>query len=280
MARPTLWTHRKFIRLTRLLGARYRAIGVLECIWRPAYESGDPCIGDSDDVEDYAGWAGQPGELVIVLVKAGFLDRLEDGSFAVHDLDHHCPDYVRARARMERYRHRVKSGEITTYHTPKTEPENASVTQPLRNGYHSPTPTPFINTATQCLSAGPTPAMLLDTWNANRGPLPAVKSLSPKRVKVAKSRLHEVPDLDRWVAAVKRIAGSSFCRGEGKTAWVANFDWLLRPDTLLKIEEGRYDDRGKATSSASESEAEKDAKTRRAQEQIEAIARQRQAVPQ
>jgi len=277
MARPTLWTHRKFIRLTRLLGARYRAIGVLECIWRPAYESGDPCIGDSDDVEDYAGWDGEPGELVTVLVKAGFLDRLDDGSLAVHDLDDHCPEYVRSRKRMEKYRKKVKAGEIEH----PNQFSEATVTQPLRNGYGSPTPTPFNNKASKpCLSAGPTPAMLLETWNANRGPLPAVKALSAKRIQAAKSRLHDIPDIERWIAAVKRIAASSFCRGEGKTAWVANFDWLLRPDTLLKIEEGRYDDRGKATSSSGESEAEKDAKTRRAQEQIEAIARQRQAVPQ
>ena len=48
---------------------------------------------------------------------------------------------------------------------------------------------------------------------------------------------------DNWHLAASRAAASSFCRGENDRAWVADFEWFLKPDTVTKLLEGKYDDR-------------------------------------
>lgn len=90
MARPTLFGHRKFIKLARVLGDDARALGHLEFLWHAANETGNPIIGDANDVESLAKWKGEPGALVKALVEcgsaggAGFIDRLDDGRFEIH----------------------------------------------------------------------------------------------------------------------------------------------------------------------------------------------------
>jgi len=42
--------------------------------------------------------------------------------------------------------------------------------------------------------------------------------------------------------ALQRVAKSPFCRGQSERGWRADIDWMLRPDTLTKITEGKYDD--------------------------------------
>jgi hypothetical protein len=106
MARPTLFAHRKFVRLVSRLGSRALALGHLELIWYSAGQSGDDLLGDATDVELAAGWDGDPGALVEMLVTAGgaagggFIDERE-GLYYVHDLYDHAPDYVRKRADRE-----------------------------------------------------------------------------------------------------------------------------------------------------------------------------------
>lgn len=101
MARPSIWTHRKFVRLCRLLGAEYKAIGVLECIWKNAYTDGEELIGSSEDVEFLVGWDGEPGACAAALVDSGFVDVSDNGGLRVHDLMDHAPDYVRKRRTRE-----------------------------------------------------------------------------------------------------------------------------------------------------------------------------------
>ena len=85
------------------------------------------------------------------------------------------------------------------------------------------------------------PADLVRAWNDHRGPLPEAKGLSQSRLRHAKARLADVSDLERWAEAIRRVAASPFCRGESERGWRATFDWLLQPDTLNRIEEGKYD---------------------------------------
>lgn len=98
----------------------------------------------------------------------------------------------------------------------------------------------------------PTPRELSEIWNANKAPVqPEVRQemFKPgsKRWTWAKSRLSEKPDLGYWTEVVKRIAASPFCKGEGQTRdtpWVADFEFLVRKDTHVKVLEGKYDPRG------------------------------------
>ncbi len=102
MARPTLRLHPKFRRLMYLLSLpEPYALGLLECLWEVAYASGDERIGDEVDVELASCWPGDKGAFCKAMIDCKFLDKLPDGSFAVHDLWDHAPDYVKARARRE-----------------------------------------------------------------------------------------------------------------------------------------------------------------------------------
>jgi hypothetical protein len=100
MGRPGLTRHRKFARLTRLLGSAALARGHLELIWEVAYENGDDLLGDAGDVELLAQWQGEAGALAAALVESGFVD-LEANEYRVHDLYDHAPEYVRKRADRE-----------------------------------------------------------------------------------------------------------------------------------------------------------------------------------
>ena len=88
------------------------------------------------------------------------------------------------------------------------------------------------------------PRTLFNLWNEHAPPLPVARELSKDRIKKAKARLLEKPLSDYWREVITRIATSSFCLGGGNTGWKANFDWLLKPDTHIRVMEGKYD--GKA----------------------------------
>ena len=108
-----MMSHRKFRRLvalTRLPEAHVR--GLLECLWDAAYETGDPFVGDSTDVEAAARWNGHQGDFTAALLQAGgdgqagYIEALDGvpGRYSIHDLHDHAPEYVKNRWRREQER--------------------------------------------------------------------------------------------------------------------------------------------------------------------------------
>ena len=98
MAKAELIYHRKFTRLLRLLGEpRPPVIGYLELLWLRGYQTGNPVVGDALDVEAAAEFGGEPGTFARAAEDAGFIDRNADGTFSIHDLYEHAPDYVKKR---------------------------------------------------------------------------------------------------------------------------------------------------------------------------------------
>jgi hypothetical protein len=97
----------------------------------------------------------------------------------------------------------------------------------------------------------PSPKKLADLWNeVAHANMPRVQDLDPdqRRYKAAQARLRKHPDLEFWRQVIERMNGSPFCRGEvepreGRSLFVAKFDWLVQPDTARKVLEGSYDDR-------------------------------------
>lgn len=82
---------------------------------------------------------------------------------------------------------------------------------------------------------------LVDLWNLNAAVLPPIRALTKKRHDQWRRRWAENPDEGYWVAIVVRMAASPFCRGENDRGWKANVDFLLRPETHVKVSEGQYD---------------------------------------
>ena len=77
---------------------------------------------------------------------------------------------------------------------------------------------------------------LLEVWNANRGTLAGAGRTKPREAH-ARVRLQEVSDLERWAAAIRWLAQDEFHSGGGSRGWRADFDWILKPGNLVKIEE-------------------------------------------
>jgi hypothetical protein len=85
---------------------------------------------------------------------------------------------------------------------------------------------------------------LMEAWNEiTHPPIARCRQLTEKRKRHCQARLKECP-IDEWRVVFARIQASSFCRGEAGGAWVASFDWVIgSPDVLVKVLEGKYDDR-------------------------------------
>ncbi len=93
----------------------------------------------------------------------------------------------------------------------------------------------------------PTPSDLLLRWNSRCGEMKPCRDMNSTTKHHAAVRLREIPDLERWESAIKRAASSKFCTGQiepknGHKRFFGRFAWLVRPETLSKIEEGVYDD--------------------------------------
>lgn len=93
--------------------------------------------------------------------------------------------------------------------------------------------------------AAPPAALPLEVefWNAHCGNLSKVLSFNHGRQQKLADRKRDRFWRDNFEAAVLKVAASDFCNGKNKRSWPANFDWLLKPDSLTKVMEGNYDNR-------------------------------------
>ena len=105
MARPTLFTNRKFLRLAAILKMpKPHVLGHLEYLWQSGYQSASSVVGDEIDVELVAEWQGEQGALTKALLETGFIDQTELG-LEIHDFWTHAPRYVTQRAQTEQRLH-------------------------------------------------------------------------------------------------------------------------------------------------------------------------------
>ena len=84
---------------------------------------------------------------------------------------------------------------------------------------------------------------LIDLFNRVLAPpLDKVKILRPgsKRLKTIKVRLSEHPEKKFWEHIYKVVSESNFLCGR-RGGWKADFNWLLNPNRLEEIYEGKYD---------------------------------------
>lgn len=140
--------------------------------------------------------------------------------------------------RQARYREKGKAkkdAKVTRY--------SNGVTPPIEED-HTPQTNLSSDEEGQSLSAGDDCAAVVSTWNETAKPLglSVCQKLSPQRRKACQARLRD-DGLAAIQQAIQRVPGSSFLRGETGDWSGANIDFLLRPDTVTKILEGKYDDR-------------------------------------
>lgn len=83
---------------------------------------------------------------------------------------------------------------------------------------------------------------LLKIWNEFRGQLPLAKTLNPTRDRKMKAIWPKLVESE-WIEVVKKLSESNFCTGKNDRGWIADFDFLLKPETFSRTLEGRYDNR-------------------------------------
>ncbi len=83
----------------------------------------------------------------------------------------------------------------------------------------------------------------IELWNdmAAECGLPKVRMLTGDRRIRLRRVLNDV-GLDGWTEALKAVANSPFLCGGGRRGWRANITFMLRPNVVLRILEGEFDD--------------------------------------
>ena len=85
---------------------------------------------------------------------------------------------------------------------------------------------------------------------------PKVQAKTPKRERLAASRIKDCGGFDNWKSAMERAAASDFLSGKATGSTPASFDWLNNASNFAKLMEGNYDNRTDSKrNSASDTEA-------------------------
>lgn len=91
---------------------------------------------------------------------------------------------------------------------------------------------------------------------AERAGLSKCQKLSSGRKAKLRARLRDCGGMDGWYAALAKLEGSSFCRGQNDRGWKADFDFLCQDKTFTRLMEGFYDDRNKSKHSTASDRAD------------------------
>lgn len=89
------------------------------------------------------------------------------------------------------------------------------------------------------------PAEMTKIWNEECGTISrANKPNASRRGRCARAWRHEFGgSADQWRAYCRTVAASPHLRGENDREWRADLDWVLKPENISKIQEGRYERR-------------------------------------
>ena len=71
--------------------------------------------------------------------------------------------------------------------------------------------------------------------------IPTIAKMTPKRKTVVNARVKEF-GINAVYQAISKASESSFLNGGGSKGFLADFDWVFRPNNFPKVLEGNYDD--------------------------------------
>ena len=108
---------------------------------------------------------------------------------------------------------------------------------------------------------------LADYWNAKMQgkQIPSIQSVTKKRKAAISARMSEYGK-EAIMKVIDKAAASAFLNGSNNRAWVADFDWIMRPNNFPKVLEGNYDAKKPASGTSED-------RTKRANDAAAIIAR-------
>lgn len=80
---------------------------------------------------------------------------------------------------------------------------------------------------------------MIRLWNSESALPKVLKTNQARQAKIQKIYSKLTPE--EWASVFRKISESDFCCGKNNTGWKATFDWVLQPQTYLKVLEGKYD---------------------------------------
>lgn len=85
---------------------------------------------------------------------------------------------------------------------------------------------------------------LLVLWNALPDPISSIRTMSPGRRTAFKARLRDPFWREHWKQAITMLPGIPFMLGKNERNWTVDIDFFLKPDSVVKIIEGKYNRNG------------------------------------
>jgi len=83
---------------------------------------------------------------------------------------------------------------------------------------------------------------IVDLYHHYCPDLPQVRALSRKRMIAMRKRwTDQLRDIDDWADYFKDVSRKEFLLGKNERGWKADIDFLLREDTVIRMQEGKYD---------------------------------------
>lgn len=82
--------------------------------------------------------------------------------------------------------------------------------------------------------------MVANSYNTICSNLTKVQKVTEKRKRAIKKAKKDIEEFGGWDKFFSCVASSRFLNGQNKDGWKADFDWLLKPDKMIKIIEGGY----------------------------------------
>lgn len=96
--------------------------------------------------------------------------------------------------------------------------------------------------------AGPSPEdsleAIVEAWNAVAPT--RCKKLTDDRRRTLSARLRDAWWRENWRHGLARLPEARFLNGENDRGWKADFDWFLKPNSLVRLLETRYDTSGRS----------------------------------
>lgn len=218
----SFWKNRKTLRLRAKIGdSAYWVVPRLWCYAAENQPDGDFSGYSAEELSMLVEYLGDAQAMLEALLQAGFMGE-----------NMHLHDWKEHNSYHEVYSKRAEKAASARWGKPSEDKKGNE-----RKGKEG-------SNATSMLQACYKHSEVVDAWNEMGVPFPKVEKVTEKRKTALRNRLADPYFRENWVQALSILKGSKFARGGGSQKWVADFDFFLQPDSVTKIMEGKYSDRG------------------------------------
>ena len=242
----------KFKTLQRRLGvSRVVTAGTLELLWIATLNNakrGDIGRFSNEEIAIECDWAGDPDELIDGLVGAGWVDESAEHRLVIHDWSEHAPRYIHAwiKSQGTTFADATPSTTVATVEATVVA-STVSTTEVTVEGGTPNVTKPNVTKPKEGEAGASVPPLpfdeVLSLFDTTFG---MESSWTDRRKKQLNARWRKPEWRVNWRTALERAGPSAFLRGSNDRGWVIDLEFFLRPDSVTKILEGKYDNRPSA----------------------------------